>query len=348
MESNKHNKSFDVTKKEYKKIWLSYDEQYSLLYQRGMSFENYSKDKALRKLEFIGYYRLSGYSHAFRCSPSDEKFIEGTKFKDIIELYKFDRKLKLLLLDAIERIEVAVRACLAYQLSNVSVSFIDSDSNFELDRIVTNNNNRRKNKKTGGVSDTLKVKNVLHDLREKISEKINSSSRKNEPAIEHLISTYKEPYPLWITIQIFDFSDLCNLYQIISLDLAKNVSNKFGVVSPAIFLSWLQSIRVVRNICAHHGRLVNRNLSVLPKIPNVKEAYKWIALWKSAEFIDKTKIFSIICILHHILNNIQASKSWDNRIVQLLNEFPKIDIEKFDSVKKVLGCPEGWENIGNY
>ena len=287
MESNKHNNFFSITTKEYKKKWLSYEEQYLLLLQRGMSFDSYSKDNALRKLEFIGYYRLSGYSHAFRCSPSDEKFVEGTKFKDIIELYKFDRKLKLLLLDAIERIEVAVRSCLAYQLSNKSVSFIDSDSNFILDRIVTNNNNRRINKqKNGGFSNNLTVRKVLFNLRKKISEKLNS--RKNEPAIEHLLATYKEPYPLWITIQVFDFSDLCDLYQIIDSDLAKVVSNKFGVASPSTFLSWLQSIRVVRNICAHHGRLVNRNLCVLPKIPNIKNAYPWICLWKSAEFIDNT------------------------------------------------------------
>lgn len=341
-----NNKKFVTPTKEYKKKWLSYEEQYTHLSQRGMSFDNYPIEKALKKLEFIGYYRLSGYSHAFRKSPSEDHFIEGTKFKDIIELYKFDRKLKLLLLDAIERIEVAVRSCLAYQLSQKSVCFIDSDSNFKLDRIITSNNNRRINRQKNGQDNHLTVRRVLNNLRNKVAEKLKS--RSNEPAIEHLLSTYKKPYPLWITIQIFDFSDLCDLYQIIDLDLAKEISKKFGVTSPSTFSSWLQSIRVVRNICAHHGRLVNRNLSVLPSIPNVQESFPWISLWKSAEYIDNTKIFSIICILHHILNFIQASKSWDNRIVELLAGFPKIDVEQFNSVIKVLGCPEGWENIENY
>lgn len=93
---------------------------------------------------------------------------------------------------------------------------------------------------------------------------------------------------------------------------------------------------------------MNRNLSVLPCSPNVKASYPWISLRKSAEYIDNTKIFTIICILHHILNFIQASKSWDNRIEELLAEFPKIDVEQFNSVNKVLGCPEGWENIEKY
>ena len=118
------------------------------------------------------------------------------------------------------------------------------------------------------------------------------------------------------------------------------------MISPSTFLSWLQSIRVVRNICAHHARLVNRNLSALPSIPNEKNAYPWIGLWRDNEHIDNTKVFFIICILHHMLNCIQASKSWDTRIVDLLNEFPKIEIKQFDSVEKILGCPEGWKNIG--
>ena len=75
------------------------------------------------KLEFIGYYRLSGYSYAFRKSPYNDNFVAGTEFKNIIELYKFDRKLKLILLDAIERIEIALRVALTYCLAEKSVSY---------------------------------------------------------------------------------------------------------------------------------------------------------------------------------------------------------------------------------
>ena len=331
------------TKKSYLKKWLSYIEQYNLLLERGMQFNSYSKDKALKKLEFIGYYRLSGYFFAFRKEPSINEFIEGTQFKDIIELYKFDRKLKLLLLDAIERIEVALRASIAYQVTQRDVMFLNNDSNFTLGRKIANRNNRYKNKKNGKLQKDHTVGMLLNNLRKRINKKLNK--RKSEPAIAHLLSEYKPPYPLWIVIQIFDFSDLCDLFQIIDLDLAKQICTKFGVKTPSVFTSWIQSIRAVRNICAHHSRLVNRNLSISPSIPNVRSDFPWITFWGTAELIDSTKIFSLICIIHHILNFIEASRKWDERLVLLMSEFPKINVQKYNSIEKVMGCPKEWKKI---
>lgn len=321
----------------YDKKWLSYEEQYELLKSRGMSFENYPKEKALNKLEFIGYYRLSGYSYAFRKAKTDDNFIQGTSFREIIELYKFDRKLKLLLLDAIERIEIALRGCIAYCLTKKSVSYLDDDSQFDHNRIITIPSNRKKSINEVNIT----VGGLVEKLRKSIKKKINQKAPA-EPSIEHLISKYKEPYPLWIVIHVLDLSDLCDLYQIIDKETAKKISIKFGVESAKVFTSWIQTIRSVRNICAHHSRLVDKNLKRLPSIPKSKDSFPWTALW-SEENIDSTKIFPLICIIHHMLNAIKASNSWDERMSALIKQFPNIGIDKMNSAEKVLNCPKGWE-----
>ena len=214
----------ETTKKPYTKKWKSYDEQYELLLSRGVSFDNYPIDKAKEKLAFIGYYRLSGYLYAFRETNSntetaETRFKSGTKFKDVIELYKFDRKLRLLLLDAIERIEISLRANLTYYLTEKSVTFLDDNAQFgELNRKLFHN---KKNNKT------VTVGSMLDQLRSKIKDKLDK--RQKEPIIAHLISTYQEPYPLWILIQFFDFSELCTLFDVIPIDIARNISEKFGV-----------------------------------------------------------------------------------------------------------------------
>ena len=322
----------------YEKKWLSYEEQYELLKSRGMSFENYPKEKALNKLEFIGYYRLSGYSYAFRKSPYNDNFVAGTEFKNIIELYKFDRKLKLILLDAIERIEIALRVALTYCLAEKSVSYIDDDSLFDLDKSIQYNSNKNKKRTC-----TKTVRDVLEKLRKSVDNKINRESQ-SSPSIEHMVSKYKKPYPLWILIQIFDFSDLCNLYQVADPASAKCISLKFGVDNPRIFTSWIQSIRRVRNICAHHARLVNRNLTKFPSIPRANDVFPWASLW-GKEQIDVTKIFPLICVLHHMLKAIKASKSWDKRVSNLIKEFPYIGTKEINSAKKILGYPDRWEEI---
>lgn len=335
--SNKINVNETVEKITYDKKWLSFEEQYELLKSRGMSFENYPKEKALNKLEFIGYYRLSGYSYAFRKSATDDNFIEGTDFRDIIELYKFDRKLKLLLLDAIERIEIALRGCIAYCLTKKSVSYLDDDSQFDRNRIVTIPSNRKKSINEVNIT----VGELVEKLKKSITKKINQKAPA-EPSIEHLISKYKEPYPLWIVIHVLDLSDLCDLYQIIDKETAKKISIKFGVENAKVFTSWIQTIRSVRNICAHHSRLVDKKLKRLPSIPKSKNSFPWTALW-TEENIDSTKIFPLICIIHHMLNAIKASNSWDERMTAQIKQFPNIGIEKMNSAEKVLNCPKGWE-----
>lgn len=322
--------------KPYTKTWKSYDEQYNLLLSRGISFEDYTKEKAKEKLAFIGYYRLSGYLYAFREPDSNTtKFKDGTKFKDIINLYKFDRKLRLLLLDAIERIEISLRANLTYYLTEKSVTFLDDNALFgNLNRKLFYN---KKNNKT------VTVDSMLNQLRNKIKDKLDK--RQKDPILAHLISTYQEPYPLWILIQIFDFSELCTLFDVIPNDIARNISEKFGVKNVGVFSSWITSIHHIRNICAHHARLVNKNLTYKP---TTSGEFRWKQLWEENEPIDNKKIFYAICVINHILYSTKSSKNWNTKMIELISSFPSIDLVPFNSVETVLGCPHKWRNLSKY
>src|SRR5699024_4542222 len=72
-----------------------------------------SPDRAARYLRHIGYYRFSPpYAIPFQQGGPDHEFRSGTSFDDVLDLYVFDRKLRILVLDALERVEVAVRAAI--------------------------------------------------------------------------------------------------------------------------------------------------------------------------------------------------------------------------------------------
>lgn len=100
----------------YTKLPLTIDEQFKLLRSRGLEFIDVSEAK--NTLLNISYYRLSSYLYPFRIPNDDnQRFKAGTIFEDILKFYSFDRKLRLLIFDSIERIEIAVRTQLIYQLS---------------------------------------------------------------------------------------------------------------------------------------------------------------------------------------------------------------------------------------
>lgn len=98
-----------------------------LIKERGLIAD---RNELIERLSDIGHYRLSGYWYIFKCKPiavdegpKDERFVEGTTLEAIWLVYVFGRQLKLIVLDAIERVEVYFRMRLAYELVGYAHAF---------------------------------------------------------------------------------------------------------------------------------------------------------------------------------------------------------------------------------
>src|SRR5574344_1647861 len=211
----------------YTKEWKCYEDQLNQLLDRGLTLENYTREKALNKLEFIGYYRLSGYAYYFKDKNSEngDQIFLNTSFNDLMECYKFDRKMRLLILDAVERLEIALRANIAYELTKKSPFYIYDDNNFN----ITKDPKNRKNVKR--LEDLYKIREIIPTYLQR--------SKVSEQSIEHLLNKYVPPYPLWIEIQVFDFGTLWKLFNVLNSDKAKIIAQRFGVTVPGTFNSCL-------------------------------------------------------------------------------------------------------------
>lgn len=105
-----------MTVNPYNKPSTSIEEQINLLRNRGLGIKNQAEVE--HYLTFIGYYRLAGYWQMYQNDHVNHTFHEGTSFRHVTELYNFDRELRILLNDAIERIEVALRTLIANIMCN--------------------------------------------------------------------------------------------------------------------------------------------------------------------------------------------------------------------------------------
>lgn len=106
-----------MAKQAFQKPLISLPQQVQKLADRGLIFDDVPS--AVQRLKFIGYYRLSGY-YKFFCDPDDparENFRTGTNFNDVLNLYGFDRRLRVLLAEALERIEIAVKTSICHEYS---------------------------------------------------------------------------------------------------------------------------------------------------------------------------------------------------------------------------------------
>jgi len=308
--------------KEYTKKPLTISEQVVLLENRGLIIEE--KARAEHLLENISYYRLSAYMLPFKPDKykKDECFAEGTMWDDVYNLYVFDRKLRLLIFDAIERIEISIRAQLINQLSlKYGSHWYDDPTIFDVKQKI--------DRKTG----TLKVINVYNDVQKHIKEQLELS--KSEMFIAHYKNTYDKPInpPSWMTLEVMYFKQLSMICESLTNKSDRTSISYFYDLPDNVFCSWLHTINYVRNLCAHHSRLWNRSMNIVPAKLGFSKKLKWIA---NPETVQRSKLYYVLCIIGYFLQTVNPTNNLKKKLNDLLNEFPNVDC-------RYMGFSINWE-----
>ncbi|WP_165251774.1 Abi family protein [Adlercreutzia sp. ZJ304] len=288
---------------EYAKPYLNHEEQADKLVGMGMGG---SKADILGRLEQVGYYRLSGYWHDYR-QLDGKGFRVGITIDTVWSDYVFDRQFRLAVLDAVERVEIYTRARLAHKLARDTGAF-GFDIHEGLPRLSEND-----------------YKKFIDKCRSK-----HRSSR--EPFEVHFRNKYGDAHdipPYWILVNTMDFGQMLTLYRGASVEIRNELSSELSV-SARVFESWLVALNVVRNICAHHGRLWNKELGVKPVIP------KHDIRWHKPYEVQPYRMFSILTILGYLLDYVAPSTSWHTRLIDLL------DRRSADKLYR-MGFSEGWQ-----
>jgi len=277
------------------KTWKSTGEQIALLRGRGMVIED--EERAALFLSRVGYYRLSGYWYPFRQNEGGirlDQFIEGSRFEDVIGLYQFDRRLRLLALDAIERIELAVQVDVAHLLGRHD-RYAHHDHRF-LDRGFV--------AKTGGYGYQGWLENY-HSL----------VKRSKATFVEHNLAKYGK-LPIWVAIEVFDFGCLSKFFEGMKGRDKQIISEKYGFVPGKTISSWLRSLNYIRNVSAHHSRLWNCNVVERATVQRHMTELR---------SLKNERPFLYFCILKQMLDVICPESDWGDRFIALIQDFPNIE-----------------------
>ncbi|KAA0876455.1 Abi family protein [Nitrincola tapanii] len=310
------------------KPWKSLDDQLALLKQRGMLTDN--QEAAKSYLERLGYYRLSGYWYPFRVldpvqAPGSKTprrldcFMAGSHFADVVQLYVFDKKLRLLALDALERIEMAVRVDIAHKLGR-------NDPYAHENPKCLHGHFSKQVKKSG-----LAKGKTEHQLwLEKYRSHLWRSRR--EPFVEHYLNNYGR-LPIWVAVEVWDFGMMSKLYAGMKIADRDSIALKYGAPSGDTFASWLRSLNFIRNVSAHHSRLWNINVLERASIPT--DAAYW-------QYMNNARPFYYFCLMQLMLKVICPNTRWYKRLAAVIAEFPEspsraVRIEDF-------GVVEGWQS----
>jgi abortive infection bacteriophage resistance protein len=315
----------------YTKPHLSFEQQLDLLKARGLQITDDSA--ALTYLQRIGYYRLSGYLYPYRKLLSQpiiqqqnnmrrsDDFMPGATLKDGIDLYIFDKKLRLLVLDAIERLEIAFRVDVAYLLGKYHPFAYNDPS------CLHGNFSKKINLKTG----KTKHAEWLHKHAQLIA-------RSKEDFIDHYKAKYGLPLPIWIATELWDFGLLATFYQGMAVKDKAEIAAKYKITDWQVMESWLRCLNYIRNVVAHHSRLWNRNLIDQPKLAK-KGTMPNFDLFIGNTHVT-SRVYIVICILAHFMQHVCPNSSWQKRMCDLVYDFP---ITMVVSIKD-MGFPKNWQN----
>lgn len=301
----------------YKKPYLPVPDQLALIKSRGMVVS----DDALAQsyLTKIGYYRLSGYWYPYRVSPGDDKFRAGTKFSEVVDLYVFDKILRLLMLDVIERIEIAFRVQVTLQLGKYG-------PHAHRDASVLHPNFAVKKDPTTGETKHQKWL-TLHD---------ESFDRSKEEFAKHFKTKYSgENPPIWIAAELWDFGAMSFLYAGMRKADQTVVAKVFGI-DPHILETWLRAINVARNICAHHSRFWNKPNAARPSWPTAVDCPDLGHIEKDTN--AKARVYGLACMCAYLLRAINPRSSWCERFKMHIATFPSSAIVTISSA----GFPIDW------
>jgi abortive infection bacteriophage resistance protein len=298
---------------------LTFQDQLALLKSRGLEINDESR--ALHYLSEISYYRLSAYFSPYQSEK--DSFNKNTSFNHIITTYTFDRELRLLVFDCIERIEIAIRTQFIYTMS---VNYNDSHWQDNQAHFITPYTN-----KIGRLVDPFS------DFQAIIAKA--KKARTPENFIKYYTKNYQTPVnpPSWMCVELLTVGELSHLYRGLKNNSDKKRIADFFDVHHTVFTSWLHTLTYIRNICAHHSRLWNRDLAIEPE-----KLLKPKGNWVSQPFENNKRVFYFLCILRYMLLRANPTNTMASKIKSLFSKYPTIPIQ-------FLGIPsDGKGNIINW
>ncbi|MGI8908496.1 MAG: Abi family protein [Candidatus Sumerlaeaceae bacterium] len=299
----------------YTKPSLTCEQQADQLIARGLIAD---RAQLIEQLCSVSYYRPSGYWLPFK--QADESFLPRTTFEEVWRRYVFDRRLRLLVMDPIERVEVALRSRIVQQMTQAGGPFAYVDpANFAPSVFKAPHSGTQR---------------TIHE--QLLAQVEEASKRSSEVFVIHYRTKYSsmKHLPFWMAAEVVTFGCVLTCYKHLKPPMQKQIARGFRVPAP-VFQSWLQTITYVRNACAHHSRFWDRELSVKPCIPNPHT----IPAWHTPITIPNNRPFAVLSVLRYLLQQIAPQSKWDVRLLELLLEFEDLPLSE-------AGFFDDWEHSG--
>ncbi|MBM7824725.1 abortive infection bacteriophage resistance protein [Arcanobacterium pluranimalium] len=318
----------------YDKPHRYYDQQLSLMESRGLLVNN--RKEAIQALKGIGYYRFSAYTYVFRKhDPTTselsigrrlDEFVDGSCFSDALLLYRFDEKLRSKIFEGLLALEIGLRVRIGYQLgktnpwAHLNVEFLDD---------------HRANEVIQRSDD--KCEKTKFDLWKETCEKSISDAR-HEDFVKHFNHRYLDPLPIWVVTEVLSFGALVRLFELLRRNDAQKIAKEFAIPNSRLLWKYLHPLTVLRNHCAHGGRIWNRKTVFAP--PIVKDAGQIPDTLLHLKSVSNERLYFLCALIVHCVTVVDPATNWPRSFATLVK---KAKLPSSIDVLAAMGFPPNWD-----
>lgn len=262
--------------------------------------ESYASDF----LDNVSYFRLAAYLRPMEIDVF-HNYKPGSTFENGVLLYEFDSQLRHLIFNAIQKIEISLRARIInkFSLKHGATWFLNSD--LAIDK---------------------------HNFTDNLSTLERELKRSKEDFIKEHINKYgSDNYPpVWKLMELASFGCLTKLYfNFADTPTKKAIARSYSVPQHEILESWMKSINALRNTCAHHGRVWNRIMPIMPQIPATLSK-DWLIQKPTTN-----RLYAVLSCMLYWLNSIDNTNTFKTGLKNLLAKYPNVD-------PAAMGFPDSW------
>lgn len=278
-------------KHNFQKPPLTISQQIALLESKGLKIDDYKT--ARHYLHHIGYYRLSGYLNFFKDSSNGLK--QNTTFGEVLNHYIFDRKIRMLFFDAIERIEVSLKSILTTVMTEDYGAFWFTNKNLFVNNLYKN-------------FDAFEF--VIQAIR-----KTTVDEKNKDVFIKHYYEKYASPElpPSWMTMETLSLGTTSRIFSLLKTEERKKIAKHFNI-KEKLLVSWIRALTYTRNLCAHHARIWNRIFTI--KVM----ADKRFAVCRDVNF-SSGKLYAQAIVIAILFKSISPENHWERHLKDLVSDF---------------------------
>ncbi len=280
------------------------------------------RQRAVRKLSQIGYYRLSGFWYPCREIEIDSQgevvldgqtgkpmrldaFMPGTSLQGILDIYLYDKRLRLAVLDAIERIEVHIRTVIAHELGRLD-PVAHTKASFINQRFLQDYQDRK----------SRKTRNTWNEWLEDHGKHLSRCS-------EDCILWHKQndkTMPFWVVVEAWSFGLASRYFGLLKRRHQLEIAKRFEIDNPKVLGDWLRGISDFRNRCAHHSRVWNyASKNPLPMLKGNEFMEHWIDDEASLQ-----RLYGASVVIARLIKTIGPNSKWFKDFGGLIDQKPEL------------------------